>query len=90
MTHKIKDLAGQALDQAVPYTWTTLNYQQIQLLLACHADLVAQACIEAIQGLTIPDTDQQTSQGYEHWNHALLHAKLEIEDLFPAVKNNGQ
>lgn len=44
MHEATKKLAGQALDKAVPYTWTTLNYEQIHELLACHAELVIEEC----------------------------------------------
>ena len=44
MNEATKKLAGQALDKAVSYTWTTLNYEQIHELLACHAELVIEEC----------------------------------------------
>ena len=44
MNELTKKLAGQALDKAVPYTWTTLNYEQIQELLACHTEMVVKEC----------------------------------------------
>jgi hypothetical protein len=47
MSDKLKRLAGQALDEAIPYTWTTLNYEQIHELLACHADIVIKEAIDA-------------------------------------------
>jgi hypothetical protein len=40
----IKKIAAQALDKAVPYTWTTLNYDQIQELLKVHGELIVQEC----------------------------------------------
>jgi hypothetical protein len=46
MNDKIKELAGKALDKAVSYTWTQLDYDQIQELLACHAELIVQECAE--------------------------------------------
>ena len=48
MTNKVTELAGQALDKAVPYTWTTLNYDQIQELLACHTKIVVRECISVV------------------------------------------
>jgi hypothetical protein len=44
MNNLAKQLAGQALDKAVSYTWTTLNYEQIHELLACHAELIVKEC----------------------------------------------
>jgi hypothetical protein len=44
MNEKTKLLAGKALDTAVSYTWTTLDYEQIHELLACHAELIVKEC----------------------------------------------
>jgi hypothetical protein len=44
MNERIKQLAGAALDKAVPYTWTKLDYNQIHELLACHAELIVEEC----------------------------------------------
>lgn len=44
MTEQMKQLAGKALDKAVPYTWTKLDYEQIHELLACHAELIVEEC----------------------------------------------
>ena len=46
MNERIKELAGKALDKAVPYTWTQLDYDQIQELLACHAELIVRECMD--------------------------------------------
>ena len=58
MNDKIKEFAGKALDKAVSYTWTQLDYDQIQELLACHAELIVQECaivanehVEEIEGV---------------------------------------
>lgn len=48
MNERSKQLAGQALDKAVSYTWTTLNYEQIHELLACHAELIVRECVDEI------------------------------------------
>jgi hypothetical protein len=45
MNDKIKEFAGKALDKAVSYTWTRLDYDQIQELLACHAELIVAECM---------------------------------------------
>jgi hypothetical protein len=45
MNNTIKQLAGQALDKIVPYTWTTLNYEQIQELQEHFAQLIVEECI---------------------------------------------
>ena len=48
MNEKTKLLAGKALDTAVSYTWTTLDYEQIHELLACHAELIVRECSEIV------------------------------------------
>jgi hypothetical protein len=59
MNERIKKLAGQALDKAVPYTWTKLDYEQIHELLNCHAELIVRECCEVahcnfhVDGLTL-------------------------------------
>ena len=49
MNEKTKLLAGKALDTAVSYTWTTLDYEQIHELLACHAELIVKECINVCE-----------------------------------------
>jgi hypothetical protein len=44
MNDRIRQLSDDALNKAVPYTWTKLDYDQIQKLLACHAELVIREC----------------------------------------------
>jgi hypothetical protein len=44
MNERTKEFAGKALDKAVPYTWTQLDYDQIQELLACHTELIVREC----------------------------------------------
>jgi len=48
MNEATKKLAGQALDKAVPYTWTKLDYEQIHELLACHAELIVEECMKVV------------------------------------------
>jgi hypothetical protein len=65
MTKKITDLAGQALDKAVPYTWTTLNYDQIQELLACHAELIIRECMSELYLNGYDDAMIQIKENFE-------------------------
>jgi hypothetical protein len=44
MNERAKQLADKAIDKAVSYTWTKLDYDQIQELLACHTELIVQEC----------------------------------------------
>lgn len=54
MNERIKELSGKALDKAVPYTWTKLDYEQIQKLLACHAELIVLECVDYCSGHILP------------------------------------
>jgi hypothetical protein len=47
MNERIKQLAGQSLDKIVPYTWTKLDYDQIQKLQEHFAELIIAECAQA-------------------------------------------
>ena len=49
MNEKIKLLAGQALDQVVPYTWTRLDYDEIQRLQEYFAELIVRECVGILE-----------------------------------------
>ena len=44
MNERIRELAGRALDKVVPYTWTTLDYDEIQKLQEKFAELIVWEC----------------------------------------------
>ena len=44
MNERINELFGQALDQAVPETWTTLNPAQLSKLKEKFAELIVREC----------------------------------------------
>jgi hypothetical protein len=49
MNERIRQLAGQALDRVVPYTWTRLDYDEIQRLQEYFAELIVRECISIAQ-----------------------------------------
>jgi hypothetical protein len=49
MNERIRQLAGQALDRVVPYTWTRLDYDEIQRLQEYFAQLIVKECIEVVE-----------------------------------------
>jgi hypothetical protein len=69
MNDKIKEFAGKALDKAVSYTWTQLDYDQIQELLACHAELIVRECAKRV--------DYWESRQGEHTEDLLKHFGVE-------------
>jgi hypothetical protein len=46
MNERINELFGQALDQAVPETWTTLTPAQLSKLKDKFAELIVRECAE--------------------------------------------
>ena len=46
MNERIKLLADKALDKAVPYTWTTLSYDEVTKLQEKFAELIVRECAE--------------------------------------------
>ena len=48
MNERINELFGQALDQAVPETWTTLNPAQLSKLKNKFAELIVRECAEVV------------------------------------------
>ena len=46
MNKRINDLFGQALDEAVPETWTTLSPVQLMRLRDKFAELIHKECLE--------------------------------------------
>jgi hypothetical protein len=49
MNERIDELFGQALDQAVPETWTTLNPAQLSKLKEKFSELMVQECATVIE-----------------------------------------
>ena len=46
MNERIRQLAGQALDRVVPYTWTRLDYDEIQRLQEYFAELIVKETLQ--------------------------------------------
>ena len=49
MNERIKQLLGQAYDEAVPETWTTLSSEQLGRVYEKFAELIVEECIEVSQ-----------------------------------------
>jgi hypothetical protein len=63
MNKRIDKLFGQALDEAVPETWTTLNPAQLTRLKEKFAELIVRECVRvmydnAIERNVPPDINQ--------------------------------
>ena len=55
MNERIRELAGQALDQAVPETWSTLTCEQLGRFQEKFAELIIQECIDCVRGAVLAD-----------------------------------
>jgi len=45
MNERINKLFGQAMDQSIPETWTTLTHSQLSILKDKFAELIVRECI---------------------------------------------
>ena len=55
MNKRIKQLAGQALDQAVPQTWTNLTAYDLTKFTEKFAELIVNECADMVAGSSLPD-----------------------------------
>ena len=73
MNERIRQLAGQALDRVVPYTWTRLDYDEIQRLQEYFARLIVRECADWIK-----NTDSDPDIGEEDAKALLEHFGVEL------------
>ena len=57
MNERINELFGQALDKAVPETWTTLNPAQLSKLKEKFAELIVRECMKESWEEIVADED---------------------------------
>ena len=69
MNEKIKLLAGQALDRVVPYTWTRLDYDEIQRLQEYFARLIVKECASKVDNILREKKDGGGTMGDEIREH---------------------
>ena len=53
MNERIRELLGQALDSAVPETWTTLTPEQFTKVSEKFAELIVRECIDIVSPYAI-------------------------------------
>ena len=53
MNERIKQLLGQAYDEAVPETWTTLSSEQLGRIYDKFAELIVRECIDIVSPYAI-------------------------------------
>lgn len=57
MAEKINKLFGQALDKAVPETWTTLSHDQLMRVRDVFAELIVRECMNIVENHPIDPED---------------------------------
>jgi hypothetical protein len=69
MNERIRQLAGQALDRVVPYTWTRLDYDEIQKLQEYFAQLIVAECAGRVDNILRERKDGGGTMGDEIREH---------------------
>jgi hypothetical protein len=59
MNERLKQLLGQAYDEAVPETWTTLSSEQLDRIYEKFAELIVRECVRRIEGCSIDPTQYE-------------------------------
>lgn len=49
MNERIKELYGNALDKAVPYTWHNLDHIEVEKIMKEFAELIVRECYDTIK-----------------------------------------
>ena len=66
MNERINKLFGQARDQSIPETWTTLTHSQLSILKDKFAELIVRDCLDiAFEVRGKPATDTHYVIGYD-------------------------
>jgi hypothetical protein len=68
MNERIKELLGQAYDEAVPETWTTLSSEQQGRVYEKFAELIVGECTEQVRGQYLPVMEDTEMMKDTHWN----------------------
>ena len=50
MNKRIKELYGNALDKAVPYTWHNLDHAEVEKIMKEFAELIVKECANVADG----------------------------------------
>ena len=51
MNERINKLFGQAMDQSIPETWTTLTHSQLSILKDKFAELIVRECASRVDNI---------------------------------------
>jgi len=64
VNERIKQLLGQAHDQAVPETWTTLSSEQLEKVYDKFAELIVRECADIVEETRwmVPPSQEQIAR----------------------------
>lgn len=66
MTNRIDELWGQALDRAVPDTYSSLTWTQVERIKSVFAELIVRECCDVLQNEDIRHSGYGYNQGFLH------------------------
>ena len=84
MNERIKQLLGQAYDEAVPETWTTLSSEQLGRVYEKFAELIVRECVQTLidntpERYTNESAEEDWDKGYDRAMRDCVH---HIQDHF--------
>jgi hypothetical protein len=79
MNERIKQLLGQAYDEAVPETWTTLSSEQQGRVYEKFAELIVRECAEISEQ---SQWSEAKGEYYEGFNEAMIYVSNKIKEHF--------
>ena len=74
MNERIKELYGNALDKAVPYTWHNLDHAEVEKIMKEFAELIVEECTTVIDRNLFQNIGWNTSRAVKR------HFGIEIEE----------
>ena len=75
MNERIRELAGKALDRAVPETWSTLTCEQLGRFQEKFAELIVRECVGIVD-------DAKRGGSNEIWDNAVKFIKRDLLEHF--------
>ena len=83
MNKRIKELYGNALDKAVPYTWHNLDHAEVEKIMKEFAELIVRECIDKIETYRSPVGNSAAGEMACEWTYdALMEIRDEIKEHF--------
>ena len=81
MNKEMKELLGKAFDKAVPYTWDSLDYYEMEKVMQVFGELLVQKCADVCSNRALAKSEQGGLKE-QHQEIALDAVSAEILDKF--------